>query len=239
LAPESQLDDYLHETRGLAVSLVYVIPLLLLYEYGIAETGSSVQNAAGVIVKSPLALLGWKGMMVFNLLVLAVLVGIAIRLVLQSRLDPLLIGPIVFEGALYALVFGKALAIIVCHLVSLEIPHRAAFTRASSFFLALGAGVYEEIVFRLILLKLIQMILEMAFEVKTEGQKIAVSVTSILAAALVFAAMHYVGPLSDTFTGHSFLFRFLAGIVLSAIFMFRGLAVAVYTHALYDVLLTL
>ena len=48
--------------------------------------------------------------------------------------------------------------------------------------------------------------------------------------------MHYVGTAADTFTMNSFLFRLAAGIVLSAIFVFRGLGIAVYTHTIYDVL---
>ena len=48
--------------------------------------------------------------------------------------------------------------------------------------------------------------------------------------------MHYTGAIGDSFSVHSFLFRFVAGIILSAIFIFRGLGIAVYTHATYDVL---
>ena len=46
--------------------------------------------------------------------------------------------------------------------------------------------------------------------------------------------MHYIGEAGDAFTLSSFFFRLTAGIVLSAIFVFRGLGIAVYTHAIYD-----
>ena len=53
--------------------------------------------------------------------------------------------------------------------------------------------------------------------------------------ALLFSLAHYVGPGGDTFAIHSFLFRFLAGALFGIIFLGRGLAVAVYTHAIYDI----
>ncbi|MCK5280595.1 MAG: hypothetical protein KAK04_18710 [Cyclobacteriaceae bacterium] len=39
---------------------------------------------------------------------------------------------------------------------------------------------------------------------------------------------------TDTFVGQ--MTNLVAGIVLSAIFIFRGLGIAVYTHAIYDIL---
>ena len=54
-------------------------------------------------------------------------------------------------------------------------------------------------------------------------------------AAAVFAGWHYVGALGDDFSIESFAFRAVCGLVLTAIYAFRGFAPAVWTHALYDV----
>ena len=53
-------------------------------------------------------------------------------------------------------------------------------------------------------------------------------------AAVVFSAAHYVGALGDQFTLASFTFRALAGLWFTLVYRFRGFAVAVYTHTLYD-----
>jgi len=55
----------------------------------------------------------------------------------------------------------------------------------------------------------------------------------------VFSWMHYVGELGDVFTMTSFIFRFGAGIALGIIYFTRGLGIAVYAHATYDVMLVL
>jgi hypothetical protein len=49
--------------------------------------------------------------------------------------------------------------------------------------------------------------------------------------------MHYIGMAGDSFSVSTFLFRTVAGVILSAIFIFRGLGIAVYTHAIYDILI--
>ena len=50
----------------------------------------------------------------------------------------------------------------------------------------------------------------------------------------LFSAIHHLGPLGDPFSVWVFTFRLLAGLVFGVIYWFRGFAVAVYTHALYD-----
>jgi hypothetical protein len=55
-----------------------------------------------------------------------------------------------------------------------------------------------------------------------------------LVSSALFSAAHHVGPLGDPLRLGVFTYRMLAGIVFGLIFWFRGFAVAVYTHALYD-----
>ncbi|NBB73510.1 MAG: CPBP family intramembrane metalloprotease, partial [Bacteroidetes bacterium] len=55
--------------------------------------------------------------------------------------------------------------------------------------------------------------------------------------AAIFSAVHYVGPFGDAFTLASFSFRFLFGLALNGLFLWRGFGVAAWTHALYDVML--
>ena len=62
---------------------------------------------------------------------------------------------------------------------------------------------------------------------------------SILFASLIFSGVHYVGLLGDTFELRSFFFRAVAGVVLSIIFLLRGLGIALYTLAVHVVLLVI
>lgn len=97
--------------------------------------------------------------------------------------------------------------------------------------LSLGAGLYEELFFRVILVSLLILL----FKLFTKNQT-AVSFLSIVAAALIFSGVHYIGFYGDTFTLHSFLFRFLFGLGLNLIYVKRGFGMAAWTHAVYDLI---
>ena len=97
--------------------------------------------------------------------------------------------------------------------------------------LSLGAGLYEELFFRVILVSLLISIYKMF----TTNAPVATSL-SIVSAALIFSGVHYVGFYGDTFTLHSFLFRFLFGLGLNLIYVKRGFGIAAWTHAVYDLI---
>jgi hypothetical protein len=52
---------------------------------------------------------------------------------------------------------------------------------------------------------------------------------------VVFSLVHYLPPYGDPFAFGSFTFRLLAGIIFATLYKLRGFAVAVYTHAFYDI----
>ena len=57
--------------------------------------------------------------------------------------------------------------------------------------------------------------------------------------ALVFSAFHYIGPYGDALELGSFTFRAVAGVLFSSLYLLRGFGITAWTHALYDVFLSL
>jgi hypothetical protein len=57
--------------------------------------------------------------------------------------------------------------------------------------------------------------------------------------ALVFSGFHYIGPYGDRLELSSFAFRAIAGVLFSGLYLLRGLGITAWTHALYDVFLSL
>src|SRR5262249_23076199 len=94
-----------------------------------------------------------------------------------------------------------------------------------------GAGIYEEVVFRLILLGGIRGLLS----VVGLSRFVAVSV-AMIASALIFAVAHHIGPYGEPFERRLFLYRLLAGLYFALVFQTRGFGVSVGTHACYDVM---
>jgi membrane protease YdiL (CAAX protease family) len=97
--------------------------------------------------------------------------------------------------------------------------------------LSLGAGIYEELVFRLVTITLLNLLLiDICKLPETLGYVLMVVISAVL-----FALYHYLG--SETFNIRSFVFRTMAGVYFAAIFVSRGFGITAGAHAAYDVLI--
>jgi membrane protease YdiL (CAAX protease family) len=109
--------------------------------------------------------------------------------------------------------------------------------------LSIGAGIYEEMVFRLIMFHVLHMILIDLLKVP-KGRALPLMV---VISAAAFSMYHYRLPIlnSSGFTGsepfewQSFVFRTLAGIYFGLIFLWRGFGLTAGAHASYDITIVL
>ena len=101
-----------------------------------------------------------------------------------------------------------------------------------SFYFCVGAAIWEEILFRLLLINFIILILQYINISNFFSILISIVISSIL-----FSSFHYIGSLSDTFTMYTFLYRFLGGLYLSILYYYRGIGISMMSHFIYDFLL--
>ena len=99
--------------------------------------------------------------------------------------------------------------------------------------LGIGAGIYEELVFRLLLVTLILLIGVDVLRLRTRG----VAVVAIALSALIFSAHHHPPLGIEPFALSRFIFRGLAGLYLAVIFWYRGYGPAAGCHAAYNAVL--
>jgi hypothetical protein len=95
----------------------------------------------------------------------------------------------------------------------------------------LGAGVYEETLFRLALVPLLFGILR-----ALQTPQVAATAMAVTASALLFSLAHHAGTPGEPFTWFAFVFRWLAGVYFAWVFVVRGFGVAVGTHTAYDII---
>jgi hypothetical protein len=226
------MSDYLTRSRSLSKSFLFVLPLLVFYEIGILFYGSETKNTADVIIKKPFEVFGDNAALVFNSLIIIIAFCSIFYIEKKNRFSCRIFIPMFLESLAYAFSLGYVILFLVHGYLPFDITNSYVQNFTKCIIISLGAGVYEEILFRLLLLSVLYLVFVKALKVNS----IIGSFCSILICACVFSIMHYIGTAADTFTISSFLFRLSAGIVLSAIFIFRGLGIAVYTHAIYDVL---
>lgn len=97
--------------------------------------------------------------------------------------------------------------------------------------LSLGAGIYEEFVFRLALMTLIALLATDLFGVhKSLSNLLMVSISAVL-----FSLYHYLG--AEAFQMRSFVFRTAAGVYFAVLFLTRGFGLTCGCHMVYDIII--
>ena len=239
--------SYWQATRAPRYSLLFVAPLLVLYELLAFllthDAIEGVRNGADVLLKSLFVALGGRyGIGVFGV----VLLGTGAYLVWRDlrRSGPpkrqyfALMG---VESVVYAALFGSVTSLLTTLLLRgpsalmLQSGGVARLDLPTQLMVSLGAGIYEELLFRVII---VGMLARLGFVLFGWGARTA-GVVAAVVGALIFSTFHYIGPLGDHLELGSFVFRTIAGLLLSSLYLLRGFGIAAWTHALYDVLLAL
>ena len=227
------MSNYWRYSRSAYYSAVAALPLLVIYEILIVLSQSrywGIRNAADVWIRTFL--------MAFDLQaqhITFVLIGISLALIpiAKSRARG-----IKLKANYFALMFAECLAFSLVLGVVLQSILRLGGLSAGgpgsglmqNLALSVGAGLFEEIIFRVILLNLLFLLLSPLLK-----KKVVAAVVSVLLASFLFSLSHYVGTMADTWQLYSFMFRWAAGLLFTVLYFVRGFAITAYTHALYDI----
>jgi hypothetical protein len=238
--------DRLRDRPGAWVDLGLTLPIFLVYQLSVVFLG--VQNATD-LVTGPLLSLSKGDKTTYLLATFAigvVFAGVFAILGRGQAFRPRKFAQIAVEGVVYAFVMRLFASYVVGRLMAgpASIKDQGAFV---GFVMSLGAGFYEELAFRVILFGLgakllVALLGHQKIELTATGPTSRFSLRSLLlivawsvVCAAIFSGVHYVGSMSDSFNLASFIFRFVLGLVLTLIYVSRGFAAAVWTHAVYDV----
>ncbi len=206
-------------------SLMFLLPLVVLYEIGVV-----VFQPTHVLARSYMEKLGsFSGAGAY-------LPGLAVVVVLLSwhfaRRDRF-----EFDWRLYLAMGAESVALaiplLMLGLVWSGEPAVATHGGGNGLYaklvLSLGAGVYEELLFRLTAITLLHIVFVNVIGLK----ELTGGLLAVLCAAVLFASYHF-GP-GSPFAWSRFLFFVAAGAYLGAVFALRGFGIVAATHAIYDV----
>ena len=226
----TRAENYWVQSRRPVVSLVFIAPLLVIYETGMVIWG--VQNGADAWLRQLLDLMGFSQHLLLPLLTVCVLLAWHYLTHEPWRFSPGVLSPMLVECLLLAIFLR---VVLVFQGTFLSAVQQAAETGVIAKIVGyLGAGIYEELLFRLILLSAIVWLIRRRWTAQNPSLVLAVLLSS-----LIFAIAHYVGHAGDAFQWFSFLFRFMAGVFFSILFIYRGFGIAAGAHAAYDILVEL
>ena len=209
-------------------ALIFLLPLIVVAEMTAAARGRRV--IAFDLVHSFFELFGRVGAWAPPLAVVAILLATHIVSDNKWTVRFRAVAWMYLEAAalsLPLLLLGRFVPLAVSGVDRLPLLDRVA--------LSIGAGIYEELVFRLAVISLIMMI---GVDLLRRNRA-NVTVAAVVVSSLAFAAHHYLPIGQEAFDLTSFLFRTVAGLYLALVFWYRGYGPAAGCHAAYNVSLTL
>jgi hypothetical protein len=238
--------SYWRATRAPRYSLLFAFPLLAVYELlaftlsGHAMAG--VRNGADVLLKSLFVQFGGRdGLIAFGALLIGTGAVLVWRDLKRGSIRPRYFLFMAAESVAYALMFGMVVGLLTGILLGGVILAAGVgapggdLSLAAQLVISLGAGIYEELLFRVLLVGALAWLGRVVFGWRPAWSGVFAAVLG----AVIFSAFHYIGPYGDRFEVPSFTFRTLAGLGFSTLYLTRGLGITAWTHALYDVFFAL
>ncbi|MDG2055385.1 MAG: CPBP family glutamic-type intramembrane protease [Phycisphaerales bacterium] len=125
---------------------------------------------------------------------------------------------------------SELLATVIQNADQLPTQAFSQLTRLQQLTIAIGAGLYEELLFRMVLIALAHYIL---VDLLKTPQSLAI-IIAIALSAIAFAWYHPTLGMSTDTESLVITFYFLAGVYFAGIYVIRGFGIVVGVHAAYD-----
>jgi hypothetical protein len=245
-------DSYLERTSRPVYAIFFLLPLIVLYEVGTilvnTDTLRHYENrvVAFVWLKYLAKFVGFEDGLSFAVLPLLVLLVLAaLQFASGKRWNVHFTDMFSMAGestmlSVPLIVMGLLLSRPIEPQASAVVPSNGI---AGQIVTGIGAGIYEEFVFRLLFICLLMIFFQNLLGIKHTAAAIA----SVLISSALFSAYHHIDilPLQsglraiDPFTWPKFIFRTLAGVYFAVLFAVRGFGITAGTHAFYDIIVAL
>jgi hypothetical protein len=215
----------------LATSLLFVFPLFLVYEVSVLF--APAMNGVDFVSRNLFVALGRskQNYLLFHVALAVIFAGLLVWKRRSRTFDARRLLPMLLEAGIFALTAGTLIVFVMTHVLHMSPPLAAGGLEHgwTGVVLSLGAGVHEELVFRLGLCAGGGALLRLCGVSHGTAMTIA-----FFASSALFSAAHHIGAYGDPWSMSVFTYRLLAGLLFASLFYFRSLAHSVYTHALYD-----
>jgi hypothetical protein len=233
--------SYLRSTRHPWPCLLFVLPLVLAYESGVIVLGGphpeNLRNGADNWLRVGLMRLGisWVWLPPVVLLTLMFVWAWKRRHDRPNEVFAVLSG-MLLESVAYAIgLWGISRALgPLLEQFGIELSAGSSEPAVGQVITYLGAGIYEEALFRLILFSCMLRLLRLL-----DVNGLLAVLLAASASALLFSAAHHIGPYGQPYSNYLFLFRLIAGLYFAILFQSRGFGIAVGAHACYNLMVSI
>lgn len=209
------LAEYYKETKKPLPNLIFVLPMIVLYELCAMLTGH--RNGADYIM-------GFVSAHITPTVPSFVILSTFMAWHLITR------PPVNTNIRIYWLMLAESL-VFACTLIMMA-QVVASIGQHDYWAMYLGAGIYEEFLFRVCLIPAFYLVYTFLCFPRNWAIGLSAITTSI-----IFSLAHYDPITVATFFQFSFVFRAMAGMYFASIYLKRGYGIAVGSHAFYDILI--
>jgi hypothetical protein len=230
--------SYWSATRRPLPCLIFILPLLAAYEIGVAWLGGSAADSwragADAWMRRGLTSLGLTDRLFLPLALTTILLGWQAFNPKRWRFHPGILLGMAAESLLLGVALIGMSKLVDLGFARLDGPgllQASPGHPAAPLIGFLGAGLYEEALFRLTLMPTFFYGLRLL-----QTPVLAANTLAVTGSALLFSLAHHAGSPGEAFTWYAFIFRWLAGVFFAWVFAARGFGVAVGTHSAYDIL---
>ena len=225
---------YFKDTKSPFYGFIFTIPLFLIYELGIIinsnESIISMRNGADVLLRQILSFFGlngiyWLGFVFF----VAYLITFFVHKskIKQNEINNIYLFIMIIESLCWANLIYLFMSNI--HILLMNPTGSIILQKVT---LSIGAGIYEEFLFRVILILLLSQIIKFIFKWSLNFSRVVAMIIS----AGIFSSFHFLGEYGDYFSFNVFMIRFFAGIFLGMIYFTRGFGIVAWSHSIYDLI---
>jgi hypothetical protein len=228
---------YLNYTKSVITSFLFISPFFFLYEFiaffKFQNQSYQIRNTADIIIRDFFGLFTDNVMLLYTISLLIIFTFIFIsnyKKIKEYTFNLKYISVMYLEGLLW----GFVLVLFLNGFNYFDFIDGAIIVEdyLLSFYFCVGAGIWEELLFRLICINCMMII----FKYLNIPLFISICI-SIIISSIFFSLFHYIGSMGDVFTIFSFIYRFLGGVYLSILYYYRGIGISMMSHFIYDFLL--
>lgn len=229
----SVLRQYLQSSKSLHYSLILTLPALAIYEIGVLvlfrDAFFELRNTGEILIRSLFESLGLTEPLIVSAILLILFLVIMIR---GYRIEkkPGIHAEYIIYMLLESMFWGSLIFIGLQLFTQLPLQMISLEEKISNINLAIGAGIFEELIFRLVVIGALLVVMERGIGLPSKAAVPA----AILLSAVIFAAFHLV---MEVYSFPVFAQRVVGGIMLGTLFHIRGYGISVYAHIIYNILI--
>ena len=227
-------NNYFKQSKSPFYSFIFILPLFIIYELGISAISSkdlpTIRIGADVLLRKMLAILGISGIYGMALLLL---ISITVTFFInKDKFNELKIKKNYFIIMIFESIFWSIILFVILVQGQLLLGKGTGKLLIQQIILSIGSGIFEEFIFRVILVSGLALIVGL-FVKKQYLYRMSIS---IIIAAVIFSAFHFIGEYADSPRISLFILRLSAGIILGYIYILRGFGIAAYSHSFYNLI---